>query len=947
MAAGLAVVTLGFLDVSGAQARPAAPERPSVACVDQTAGVAAAAEVAAACDAEVEILDERTETDEVFAQPDGSTTLRRYAAPRRVRQGAGWVDVDADLAFQPDGSVRPNAVPYGLSFSGGGTGPFVAIAEGDQRLAQTWPTRLPRPTLDGATATYAEVLPGVDLELTATVEGYHQILVVKDRAAAANPALARIATRVTTSGGLSLNDGPGGRLDAVTAAGKKVFFSEAPVMWDAPRKVRVDGLSVALPRQERVMGVDVQGDQLVVTPDQAMLQAPSTTYPVRIDPTVYRYSGSNWTTVRSCASTTSYWTSKRDAMRVGNDPAQTSCRHRLLVNIPLNDLHGKLIKQSSFFANMDHSSPCGSPTPQVRLSVSTERWVTQGNTAVTWNNTDNYNAFRAWVVGTASPNSANEGRNANGSWTCGADLGDKTVEWGIDPGNFGWFTNRPEYSHITFMIYSTAENDWSTWKKFYPDSTYAEVTYNDPPHAPAPQSISDCSVRCSSPAVVSRVDPELRATASDPNGGNLNLYFTVQRADGTHLVTSPAVAQASGGTPAPWRIHPGLPGEGNYRWSVNACDEWGDCAGSGWFDFSVDTTPPPAPNVGPVDPNRYFREDGTGRSSGGIGVPGQLVLTGDASVDTFTWQLDGKGTPITVPATGTSTRTATITVTPQADFIRSLSVTAKDISGRTSSATYRFRVAGPDPEAGYWNLNGNALDSRDLSGRPGAIRHDGTVNGSTWVDVTVPGTVQSPRFRGAYFDGAAGSAAAITTAQPVLATMRNPDNPEVPRSFTVAAWVRFDGAVTDGRYYTAVSQQGVNKSGFELGYQTYPDSNFCFTMFASDTVGPPATRACVTTPVTTGEWVHLAGVYDDVDHTLRVYVHRLNAAGFVDLDNAVMADKPFTSGWSAVGPFTIGRAYNGAPGAPFKGVVDEVYAAQYAATAEDVQVRATIFEISE
>ena len=34
---------------------------------------------------------------------------------------------------------------------------------------------------------YAEVLPGVDLRLTATTEGYREVLVVKSAEAAANP----------------------------------------------------------------------------------------------------------------------------------------------------------------------------------------------------------------------------------------------------------------------------------------------------------------------------------------------------------------------------------------------------------------------------------------------------------------------------------------------------------------------------------------------------------------------------------------------------------------------------------------------------------------------------------------------------------------------------------------------------------------------------------------
>lgn len=941
----LALGLMNFAAPVGAEpAAPAAPKAPAPECADEAPGEQAAVAMAAACDDEVEILDKRSETDEFFAQPDGSTTLRRYAVPQRVRRGSGWEPIDARLQVQDDGSLRPRAVPFSMTFSGGGTAPFVSVAEGPAKLALTWPKALPKPTVEDATATYAEVLPGVDLKLTASTEGFQQVLVVKNRAAAANPALAKIATRVTTAG-LTLRAGPGGRIDAVNTAGEMVFFSGGSTMWDspgpAPTALRVEtGVADLAPRhREAAMGVEVKGDQLIVTPDLEMLKAPTTTYPVYVDPPWSRGSGSNWTTVRSCASNTSYWWSKRDAMRVGNDPGQTSCVHRVFVTIPVGDLAGATIKNASFFAHMDHSSPCGT-TPQVRLAVTTQTWIQHGAN-VTWNNTSDYNTYRGWVVGYASPASANE---AGG---CGYDLGDKWVEWGMDPGNVQWFTNQ-SYGTITYLIYSTAENDWSTWKKFYPESGHIQLNYNHAPYTPTGQSITDCQAQCSSPALVSQRNPQLKAFASDPNGGNLNLYYTVQKADGTPVVSSPAVATASGApTATPWRIEPALPADGAYRWNVTVCDEWGDCSGpTGWFDFTVDTQPPPAAQVSPVDPDLYFREDATGRSSGGIGVPGQLLLKGNSVTESFTWRLDG-GPSTTVAATGTNPRTATITVVPQADMVRTLTVTVRNTAGRETTSTYPFRVASPDPNAGYWNLNGNALDSRDLSNKPDAVRHDGTMTGGTWVDVTVPGTVQSPRFRGVLFGGADGSTAGIQVDHPVLATLRNPATPTIPRSYSVGAWVRFDGSVDEYRYRAAVSQQGVNKSHFEIGFQTGAESNYCFTMFATDQVSPGATRACVDGPVTRGEWVHIAGVYDDVNHTATVYVHRLNEAGFVDFDGATTKSLPFTSSWSATRNFTIGLGFNGAFGAPFKGVIDEVHAAQYAATAEDVQAWAQGFETAE
>lgn len=63
-----------------------------------------------------------------------------------------------------------------------------------------WPGVLPEPTINGATATYANVMAGVDLELTATAEGYHEVLVVKSAEAAASSELEQVTLSVSGDG---------------------------------------------------------------------------------------------------------------------------------------------------------------------------------------------------------------------------------------------------------------------------------------------------------------------------------------------------------------------------------------------------------------------------------------------------------------------------------------------------------------------------------------------------------------------------------------------------------------------------------------------------------------------------------------------------------------------------------------------------------------------------
>lgn len=115
----------------------------------------------------VEILERRTETTEYFANPSGTYTMRQYTVPVRVQRGKAWVPVDLTLQREPDGGVRSKAGPVDLTFSGGGNGDVVRVRDHGREFTLTWPKPLPEPRLDGDSVVYPEVLPGIDLRVTA------------------------------------------------------------------------------------------------------------------------------------------------------------------------------------------------------------------------------------------------------------------------------------------------------------------------------------------------------------------------------------------------------------------------------------------------------------------------------------------------------------------------------------------------------------------------------------------------------------------------------------------------------------------------------------------------------------------------------------------------------------------------------------------------------------
>lgn len=134
-----------------------------------------AAAQAARTGVRVEVASETTETSVTFVLPDGSRQVEAAAGPIRVRKDGAWVPVDTTLRVTADG-VRPVAVPGERRFSAGGQGPMARLGAGGGGDARSlefgWVGSLPAPVLSGDTATYPDVLPGVDLVLTATRKGF-------------------------------------------------------------------------------------------------------------------------------------------------------------------------------------------------------------------------------------------------------------------------------------------------------------------------------------------------------------------------------------------------------------------------------------------------------------------------------------------------------------------------------------------------------------------------------------------------------------------------------------------------------------------------------------------------------------------------------------------------------------------------------------------------------
>ena len=153
---------------------------------------------AARCDHPVLVSGLTTESLEARALPSGRIEATVSAGVARVRRGASWVPLDLALHRAEGDTIVPGAHPNDLVMAGAravGTHELAAVGRGESRVAMRWTGALRAPVLAGPRATYIEALPGVDLVVEATPEGFEQLLVVKSRAAVAR--VARIPMAMT------------------------------------------------------------------------------------------------------------------------------------------------------------------------------------------------------------------------------------------------------------------------------------------------------------------------------------------------------------------------------------------------------------------------------------------------------------------------------------------------------------------------------------------------------------------------------------------------------------------------------------------------------------------------------------------------------------------------------------------------------------------------------
>ncbi|MBP2337384.1 hypothetical protein JOF41_003562 [Saccharothrix coeruleofusca] len=899
-ARGFALRTLGcgiVLAMVGAGLVPVAAVAAPQPVPDVAADEATAKRYAALGDKPVRVALATSESEELYANPDGTMTYTQHVQPVRAKRDGVWVPIDLTLEHKPDGTIAPKAAPVAMEFSSGGVGsarrgPVAKLADGDREVGFSWPEDLPEPTLSETTVTYPEVFPGVDLKVEAGLRGFSEVLVVKTPQAADHPELRTIDFRSHTEN-VRIEEVPSG-LAVKDEAGNTVFAGDASRMWDSSGESEEDRTDGPTPGDRRAtMDVEVTPDTVAVTPDQAFLDDPATTYPVHIDP---NYScttcgkahhvvvQSPWPDARNFDATTGMLSDLKvgyvngDELQSPNGEAGTS---RTYVQMNTGAIIGKHIESATLKARVIKSYSC-SPSP---TSVHLTNWV-DANT--TWRNQT------PWMRHLDTNNRANNpGANCASDGTANFNVMSAIEEasakgWGI----------------TTFVLAASNEEDLNrSWRRF-DLNPYLEVVYNSYPNPPSDMSMEafspdgahtlPCRVGANRAFVFTRT-PKLSARLSDPDQGFLDAAFKLYSGTEGALGDENQFAQFTAiDIPSNSIGSAFVPGgyiktDGIYTWRVWAGDRqfhtW-----SPYCEFEVDTV---RPNIPAVFSNDY-PTSGVHGSVGHTGnftfkVNGNTGRDGSMDIVRYTWSLNGGSGKAHTVDVASSDGTVTVPITPTRAGTNVLYVNALDRAGNSSGAPaeYRFEVTPPLPALAEWKLD---EISGDTAADTGAGNRPLTLSG---------GAEFAPAYAGNGLKLNGDSAAAASASSIV----------DTARAFSVGAWVKLER--TDG-YFTVLSQDGNRVSPFYLQYD--PAVNrWRISATERDADSPPAVSINSLDAPEVGAWTHLLATYEPNSRNATLYVNG-KAQGSVAM-----------SFWQAAGSLVVGAArWNGARANHFPGAVDHV-----------------------
>ncbi|MFI2431196.1 DNRLRE domain-containing protein [Streptomyces sp. NPDC018693] len=658
------VLSAGLIEAGAAVAQQpsAAAEDPAPLGPAEAEDAASALLMARLQDRRIEVTGERTDSTTTWANPDGTTAVESYTGPIRVRDENGtWRPVDTTLV-EAGGVVAPKLAAADVTLSDGGTDEtLVQVERGKHALGVGWKGRLPKPVLDGSTATYSGAVEGGDLVVTALKEGFTHNVVLRERPD--GPVEYRLPVDAT---GLRLKETADKRLEWEDSQGDVKAGAPAPVMWDDTQdKTSGEPEHMAPVDVSIVDAEDGKGQVLVLKPSAAFLMDPDVTYPVTIDPTDSLMGPVTDTWVQY----DNYLTSQRGSTELKAGTYDGTHKARSFLKFNVSKYTGKHILDAKLRLYSYYSSTCDTVNSGVEVRRITTDW---DPSAITWSQQPSTTTTAAVTI--------KDAKGYNSSCPAGYNT------WDIDGIAQAWANGSANYG---LRLSAVTETDPKTWRRYrsanYVDGSHdaasepsLTVVYNTKPGPATPLSPL-------TGAATNDTTPTLSAKATDADGNTVQLTFEIWKSDGTAALQSGKSVYVASGATATWTPGTAL-SQGSYKWRAAVYDgtDWNG-TWSAWQSFTVDTTKPGAPFVSSTD----YPQDG--KWYGGAGTPGRFTFTpatGTSDLAGYVYSLDGAAAQ-TVSAT-TST---TVTLTPAADGHRTLRVQSKDKAGNVSTAvSYDFLV---------------------------------------------------------------------------------------------------------------------------------------------------------------------------------------------------------------------------------------------------------------
>lgn len=498
-----------------------------------------------------------SQTQDVYANPDGTYTRRVYLGRVNYKAVDGvWTPIDTTLVAERGGryyTEKANDVDVAVASSA--ADPALVSVAGDSRHVVTFGLQGAadvEAVVDGDTATYPSVFPGVDLVESPTVDGIKESLVLRSAEVGSSwlfpLRLKGLVPRIADDGSVEFTDSTG----EVVQTFPHGFMQDSKVAPTSGLAAISTGVAYSL---ETTAGGD---PALRVSVDQAWLADPARVFPVTVDPT-------------SAMGTSS--TTYVETLVPGP--------HNGEAQIQVGTWDGGTHKARSFLGFTGFEGVfAGKRMTSVTLSVF-DSWATNctdstsfqvGMVTQAWSSS----ALRSWpgpAVGgsTSAPGSIGYWKGRAPSAACGNTSGDRSVGAYIttNPLNVNAFNSWiggtvPNYGLALF----TSETDTNQWKVFDSNNRSAQQPILNVTYTPdvAPQVDSQYPPNN---YATSTLTPELLAYGHDPDTAPnpLQYLFSVYTAAGALVARSGLRGSGS------WVVPSGKLAWGQtYVWTVQTFD---------------------------------------------------------------------------------------------------------------------------------------------------------------------------------------------------------------------------------------------------------------------------------------------------------------------------------------------------------------------------------------